>query len=110
MPYSNRRRHNLPCIPQTPCETLIIPCPNFDPIYQVILLENFNEWNLSSAKRRILKKKKKEQELKSKEDEIGNLLGEILLKESKKGDVTPTFYKNKFLFHIGVHIKMHIKL
>jgi hypothetical protein len=25
--------------------------------------------------------------------------------------VTPTFYKNKFFFvHIGVHIKMHIKL
>jgi hypothetical protein len=25
----------------------------------VILLENFNEWNLSSAKRRILKKEEK---------------------------------------------------
>jgi hypothetical protein len=50
MPYSNRRRHNLPSIPQTSYQTLIIPCPNFDPIYQVILLENSNEWNLSPAK------------------------------------------------------------
>jgi hypothetical protein len=24
--------------------------------------------------------------------------------------VAPTFYKNKFFVHIGVHIKMHIKL
>jgi hypothetical protein len=24
--------------------------------------------------------------------------------------VTPTFYKNKIFVHIGVHIKMHIKL
>jgi hypothetical protein len=73
MPYSNRRRHNPPSIPQTPYETLIIPCPNFDPIYQVILLENSNEWNLSLAKRRILKKqkmkKKKEHGLKSKRGE-----------------------------------------
>jgi hypothetical protein len=68
MPYSNRRRHNPPSIPQTPYQTLIIPCPNFDPTYQVILVENSNEWNLSPAKRRILKKKKKkkEQALKSK--------------------------------------------
>jgi hypothetical protein len=56
MPYSNRRRHNPPSIPQTPYETLIIPCPNFDPIYQVIILENSNEWNVSPAKRRILEK------------------------------------------------------
>jgi hypothetical protein len=40
----------------------------------VILLENFNEWNLSPAKRRILEKnkknkKKKEQGLKSKRGE-----------------------------------------
>jgi hypothetical protein len=72
MPYSNRRRHNPPSIPQTPYETLIIPCPNFDPIYQVIILENSNEWSLSPAKRRILKKrkkKKKEQGLKSKRGE-----------------------------------------
>jgi hypothetical protein len=67
MPYSNRKRHNLPSIPQTPYQPLIIPCPNFDPIYQVILLENFNEWNLFPAKRRILKKK--EQGLKSKRGE-----------------------------------------
>jgi hypothetical protein len=60
MPYSNRRRHNPPSIPQTPYQTLIIPCPNFDPIYQVILLENSNEWNLSPEKRRILKKEEKE--------------------------------------------------
>jgi coproporphyrinogen III oxidase-like Fe-S oxidoreductase len=26
------------------------------------------------------------------------------------GGVTPTFYKNKIFVHIGVHIKMHIKL
>ncbi len=102
MPYSNRRRHNPPSIPQTPYQTLIIPCPNFDPIYQVILLENSNEWNLSPAKRRIFKKKKKkkkEQGLKSKrgetsyeelhvtkKDEIYKLLGEILSKERNKGD------------------------
>jgi hypothetical protein len=56
MPYSNRRRHNSPSIPQTPYETIITPCPNFDPIYEVIFLENSNEWNLSPAKRMILKK------------------------------------------------------
>jgi hypothetical protein len=61
MPYSNQRRHNLLSIPQTSYQTLIIPCPNFDPIYQVILLENSNEWNLSS-KRMILKKKRKKRE------------------------------------------------
>jgi hypothetical protein len=58
MPYSNQRRHNSPSIPQTPYQTLIIPCPNFDPIYQVILLENSNEWNLSPAKEGSLKKKR----------------------------------------------------
>jgi hypothetical protein len=56
MPYSNQRRHNLPSIPHTPYQTLIIPCPNIDPIYQVILLENSNEWNLSPAKEGSLKK------------------------------------------------------
>jgi hypothetical protein len=50
MPYSNPRKHNSPSIPQTTYQTLIIPCPKFDPIYQVILLENSNEWNLSLAK------------------------------------------------------------
>jgi hypothetical protein len=50
LPYSNQRRHNPPSIPQTPLQTLIIPCTNFDPIYQVILLEISNEWNLSPAK------------------------------------------------------------
>jgi hypothetical protein len=72
MPYSNRRRHNPPRIPQTLYKILIIACPNFDPIYQVILLENSNYWNLSPAKRRILKKEekeKKEQGLKSKRGE-----------------------------------------
>jgi hypothetical protein len=58
--YSNRRRYNPPSIPQTPYQTLIIPCPSFDPIYQVIILENSNEWNLPPAKRRILKKQEKE--------------------------------------------------
>jgi hypothetical protein len=68
MPYSNRRRHHSPSISQTSYQTIIIPCPNFDPIYQVILLENSNEWNLFPAKRRILKKKR-EQGLKSKRGE-----------------------------------------
>jgi hypothetical protein len=69
VPYSNQIRHNLPSIPQTPYQILIIPCPNFHPIYQVILLENSNEWYLSPAKRWILekkKKKKKDQGLKRK--------------------------------------------
>jgi hypothetical protein len=69
MPYSNRRRHSSPSIPQTPHQTLIISCPNFDPIYQVILLKNSNEWNLFPAKRRILEKKEREQGLKSKRGE-----------------------------------------
>jgi hypothetical protein len=64
MPYSKRRRHNSPSIPQTPYQTLIIPCPNFDPIYQVILLENSNAWNLSPAKEGSLKEKKKERKRK----------------------------------------------
>jgi hypothetical protein len=57
MPYSNRRRHIPPSIPQTPYQTFIILCFNFDPIYQVILLENSNEWNLSPAKEGSSKKK-----------------------------------------------------
>jgi hypothetical protein len=57
MPYSNQKRNNPPSIPQTPYQPLIIHCLNFDPIYQVILLENSNEWNLFPAKRRILEKK-----------------------------------------------------
>jgi hypothetical protein len=61
MPYSNRRKHNPASIPQTPYQTLIIPCHNFDPIHQVILLENSNEWNLSPAKRRILEKKQEKE-------------------------------------------------
>jgi hypothetical protein len=73
----------------------------------VILLENSNEWNLSLAKRSILKKEKEKEKgariekqkrwnliwkapcskrRKENEDEIYMLLGEILLKESKKGD------------------------
>jgi hypothetical protein len=71
MPYSNRRRHNSPSIPQTPYQNLIISCPNFDPIYQVILLENSNEWNRSPRKEGSSKKikkvrKEKDQGLKSK--------------------------------------------
>jgi hypothetical protein len=84
MPYSNRRRHNPSSIPQTPYQTLITPCPNFDPIYQVILLENSNEWNLSLAKRRILKKKKKEQGLKSKRGETSFEKLHVLKGEKKK--------------------------
>jgi hypothetical protein len=56
MPYSNRRRHNPSSIPQTPYQTLIIPYPNFDPIYQMILLENSNEWNLPQQKEGSSKK------------------------------------------------------
>jgi hypothetical protein len=92
MPYSNRRRYNSPSIPQTPYQTLIIPCPNFDPLYQVILLENFNEWNLSPAKEGLKRKRgetsiEKLHVLKKREDEIYMLLGEILSKERKKGDL-----------------------
>jgi hypothetical protein len=61
MPCSNRRRHNPSSIPQTPYQTFIIQCPNFDPIYQVIVLENSNEWNLSPAKRRILEQKEEKE-------------------------------------------------
>jgi hypothetical protein len=103
MPYSNRRRHNSPSIPQTPYQTPTIPCPNFDPIYQVILLENSNELNLSPAKEgssekkggaRIEKKRRWNlswkapcfEKRKEREGEIYKLLGEILSKERKKGD------------------------
>jgi hypothetical protein len=92
--------HNSPSIPQTPYQTLIIPYPNFDPIYQVILLENSNEWNLSPAKEGSSKGEREEQGLKrkgdeilveklhvlKKKDEIYKLLGEILSQERKKGD------------------------
>jgi hypothetical protein len=60
--YSNRRRYNSPGIPQTPYQTLIIPCPNFDPIYQVILLENSNEWNLSQQKKDPKKEREREEQ------------------------------------------------
>jgi hypothetical protein len=39
----------------------MIPSPNFDPIYQVILLKNSNEWDLSPAKSWILKKKEEKE-------------------------------------------------
>jgi hypothetical protein len=58
MPYSNRRRHNSPSITQTPYQTLIIPYPNYDPIYQVFLLKKSNESNLSPAKEGSSKKEK----------------------------------------------------
>jgi hypothetical protein len=98
MPYSNQKRHNPPSISQTPYQSLIIPCPNFDPIYQVILLQNSNEWNLFPANKRILEKKR-EHGLKSKrsetsheqlhvtkKDKIYMLLKKILSKERQKGD------------------------
>jgi hypothetical protein len=93
MPYSNWKRHNPPSIPQTPYQPLIILVPNFDPIYQVILLENSNEWNLFPVKRWILKKGSKDWKAKEvkphmkssmlpkKEYKIYKLLGEILSKE-----------------------------
>jgi hypothetical protein len=69
MPISNQRRHNSSSIPQIPYQTLIIPCPNFDPIYQVIPLENSNEWNLSLAKEGPSKKKKKREKKEEKNEE-----------------------------------------
>jgi hypothetical protein len=99
MPYSNQRRHNSPSIPQPPYQTFIIPCPKFDPIYQVILLENSNEWNLSPAKEgsskkggQRLKRKRGETSIEKlhvlrkerKERIIYKLLGETLSKERKK--------------------------
>jgi sulfur relay (sulfurtransferase) DsrC/TusE family protein len=50
----------------------------------VILLENFNEWNLSPAKRRILKKKKKRKGLKSKRGETSYEKLHISKGEKKK--------------------------
>jgi sulfur relay (sulfurtransferase) DsrC/TusE family protein len=50
----------------------------------VILLENFNEWNLSPAKRRILKKKKKRKGLKSKRGETSYKKLHISKGEKKK--------------------------
>jgi hypothetical protein len=87
MPYSNRRRHNSPSIPQTPYQILIIPCPNFDPIYQVILLENSNKWNLSPAKEGSLKKKKKEQGLKRKIGETSVENHHVLRREEREDEI-----------------------
>jgi hypothetical protein len=84
MPYSNQRRHNSPSIPQTPYQTLIIPCPNFDPIYQVILLENSNEWNLSPAKEGS-SKKREEQGLKSKRGETSFEKLHVSKKKKERG-------------------------
>jgi hypothetical protein len=83
-------------------QTLIIPCPIFDPICQVILLENSNEWNLSPAKEGSTKKRSKDwkekkrwnlswkapcfEKTKEREDKIYMLLVETLSKERKKGD------------------------
>jgi hypothetical protein len=67
--YSSWRKHNPSSIPQTPYQTLITPYPNFDPIYQVILLGCSNEWNLSPAKEGSSKKK---QRLKSKRCETSD--------------------------------------
>jgi hypothetical protein len=83
MPYSNQRRHNSPSISQTSYQPLIIPCPNFDSIYQVILVENSNEWNLSPAKE--VSSKKREQGLKNKkrgETSVEKL--HVLRKEKKR--------------------------
>jgi hypothetical protein len=84
MLYSIRRRHNSPSIPQTPYQTLIIPCPNFDPIYQVILLESSNEWNLSPTKEGSLKKEREEQGLKRKRGETSVEKLHVLRKEKKE--------------------------
>jgi hypothetical protein len=85
MPYSNQRRHNSSSIPQTPYQTLITPCPNFDPIYQMIFQENSNDWNFSLTKRRILQKMGGEQGLKRKRCETSVEKLHILRREKKRG-------------------------
>jgi hypothetical protein len=75
--------HNSPSIPQTLYQTLIIPCPNFDPIYQVIILENSNEWNLFLAKEGSSEKREK-QGLKSKRGETSIEKLHVLRREKKK--------------------------
>jgi hypothetical protein len=72
----------LPNIPQIVYQTLITPCPNFDPTYQVIFLENSNEWNLSSKKKDP--KKGGEQELKRKRGETSVEKLHVLRREKKK--------------------------
>jgi hypothetical protein len=83
MPYSNRRRHNSPRIPQTPYQILIIPCPNFDPIYQVILQENSNQWNISQGKEGSSKKEREEQGLKRKRGETSVEMLPVLRKKER---------------------------
>jgi hypothetical protein len=53
-----------------------------------------------------------EEELRADYPELFPSASWILRWDSSKGGrfVTPTFYKNKSFVHIGVHIKMHIKL
>jgi hypothetical protein len=81
--YSNRRRHNPSSIPQIPYQTLVIPCPNIDPIYHVILLENSNEWNLSPAKKGSSKKRKRGKDWKAKEVKP-DLKSSMFQKEKRK--------------------------
>jgi hypothetical protein len=100
MPYSNRRRHNLPSIPQTLYQTLIIPCPNFDPIYQVIFLKNSNEWNLSLAKKRILKKKREREKKKKREQGLKNKRGETSCEEAPCFKIKKKMMKSKQLGEI----------
>jgi hypothetical protein len=96
MPYSNRRRHKSPSIPQTPYQTLIIPYPNFDPIYQVILLQNSNEWNLSPAKEGSSKKEREEQGLKRKRGETSvEKLNVLKKKRMKFTSYYERFYQKK---------------
>jgi hypothetical protein len=100
MSYSNWRRHNSPSISQTPYQTLIIPCPNLDPFYQLILLKNSIS-EISSEQKKDPRKKERGVRIekqkrwnliwkapyfkeKRRGDEIYKLLGEILLKERKK--------------------------
>jgi hypothetical protein len=107
MPYSNWRRHNSPSISQTPYQTLIIPCPNLDPFYQLILLKNSIS-EISSEQKKDPRKKERGVRIekqkrwnliwkapyfkeKRRGDEIYKLLGEILLKERKKERKEITF-------------------
>jgi hypothetical protein len=85
MPYSNQRRHNAPCIPQTRYQTLFISCPNFDPIYQVNLLENPNECNLSPVKEESWQKERERERSKDwKEKEVKPQLKSSMFFEKKE--------------------------
>jgi hypothetical protein len=111
MPYSNQRRYNSPSIPQTPYQTLIIPCLNFDPIYQVILLENSKDPQKRERGGARIKKKRrwnlswKAPCFEKKENEIYKLLGEILSKKKERKEITISYNaKSNVWTHLYPHI------